>query len=86
MGKHIHLYGLVFLALDWLTTCRHGIGHIAPSGYCFAIGGGYIEYDWGWDWIRRKMICHSRQPTEGWFVHKLCSTARRPYARFYLGL
>lgn len=80
-----HLYTIGLLALLWVATYRYGIGHVAPSGYCFAIGGGYIEYDRGWDWIRRKMICHSGVPPTGWFVHKLCSTTQRPYCRYYLG-
>lgn len=86
-GAMVRWGAIGFLSLLWVGTSTHGIGHIAPSGNCFSIGGGYVEYGYGWDWIRRKMICHSRTPPMGWFVHKLCpGRGAHSYAKLCIGI
>lgn len=55
---------LALTLFTWLVTQQFMIGHIPPNNYCFSIGGGYIEYGYGWDWIRQKMIGHSGMPPQ----------------------
>ncbi|MEK6642939.1 MAG: hypothetical protein AABZ08_03455 [Planctomycetota bacterium] len=71
----------ITLAL-WLGTQQIMIGHIPPDNYCFSVGGGYIEYGYGWDWIRQKMIGHDGMPPQGWFLGKKFDYPNRTFALF----
>ena len=71
---------LVIIFLFWVITHWMMIGFVPPSGYCLSIGGGCIEYGYGWGWIRQKMIGHGRIPPMGWFVSKGFDFPSRTYA------
>lgn len=39
--------------------------YVGPSGYSLYVGNGYVEYGYGWGWIRRRMF-HDGRVEKGW--------------------
>lgn len=80
----------VFLAAGMLLTALlimfTVVGHIwnvcyvAPSGYSLYVGKGYVEYGYGWGWIRRRMF-HDGGPELGWTLKRTLPTSKHDRVR-----
>lgn len=43
--------------------------YVAPNGYSLYVGKGYVEYGYGWGWIRRRMF-HDGRVENGWTLKR----------------
>lgn len=43
--------------------------YVAPNGYSLYAGKGYVEYGYGWGWIRRRMF-HDGRVEKGWQLRR----------------